>query len=281
MKHLNKVALVLFAIILMGCEEKVQKHDIVVSQQNLEKIWRLTEIEISDDFYNSANALEQRKIQGQIGQGYLLSLFPNGEVTRLIDNDMSVYQMHYFAKTDTSPSRLILENKSEKDTFSNLHIEEVKGFTFLTCDYKNIGRYKFHLVHDMLEDFKKDPYYSENNKWRIKSKKYESQKELKARIFNYLNHCKALLLSSTQRPNTKIRLMNSKGILKLFDGGVGLLAKEQVTTKWVHRFYSDSQASEVYDRLAQHFEERIIKKKTPAGWRLDDVSVIDSLISVY
>ena len=75
--------------------------------------------------------------------------------------------------------------------------------------------------------------------------------------------------------------MNSKGILRVFDGGIRLKPRTQITNKWLHKYYSDSQAYEVYDRLEKHFNKRVIKKKTAAGWRFDDASIIDSLITIY
>lgn len=280
-KLIKGIIFLICITVVYSCKQEKLSSSIAVSKNALEKVWRLTEVQVSDDFYHSSSSLDRRKVEGQISQGYLLSIFPNGEVTKLLANKMSVYQWTYFSGDEDKKPSIIFQNEKEKDTLSNIEIEEVKGFLFMTGQYNNIGLYKFHLEYEMLEDFKLDPYFSENNKWRIASKTYESQKELKNRIFNYLNHCKALLISSTQRKNTKIRLKNSEGILRIFDGGIGLKSQDKVNKKWIHRFYSDSQAHEVYDRLEKHFDNYVIIKKTSAGWRLDDASIIDSLISVY
>jgi hypothetical protein len=279
---MNKRYFLFFLLIFIcSCKQEVNFSKVLVTTDNLEGIWRLTEIEISDDFYHASNSLEQRKVHGQIGQGYILSIFPNKELTRLIDNDMSVYTWNLIVNNKSESPSLIIKNEVESDTFSNISIEDNQGYVFLSCQYKNIGTFKFHLENKMLEDFKEDPYFSENNKWRITSKTNESQKQLKARITNYLNHYRLLLLSSTKRPNTKIRLMNSEGILRVFDGGIGLKPRSQISKRWLYKYYSDSQAYKVYDRLEKHFKNRVIKKKTKAGWRLDNVSIIDSLITVY
>ena len=96
-----------------------------------------------------------------------------------------------------------------------------------------------------------------------------------------MTHYKSLLNSSAQRASSKIRLNQSEGILRVFDGGIGLKQRNQLPKKWIHSYYSDSQAYEVYDRLEKHFKNRVIKKKTQAGWRLDNASIIDSLLLVY
>lgn len=268
--------LLLSVLFIFACKEEVTYHKLDVTSESITKTWRLTEIVFDDAFYNSTGSHEKRVIQGQIGQGYLLTLFPDKVASRLIDNKFEVLEWEFSAD-----SILFVKNELTKDTFYVLGSEENKGYRFLECRYKNIGKYKFVEEHDMLSDITLDPYHPSLNTWRKAASEYETNAQLRKRIMNYLDHQKALLLSSSKRPNTKIRLKNSLGPLRIFDGGIGLKPKEQLPKEWLHTYFSDSQGYEVYDRLNKHFTKRIMSIDSTHGWRVDDYNLIDSLQKLY
>ncbi|NNL93741.1 MAG: hypothetical protein HKO66_15975, partial [Saprospiraceae bacterium] len=129
----------------------------------------------------------------------------------------------------------------------------------MTLNIDSVGEYTFHQEHEMLKDVKTDPYHHSNNKWRITPDKFEKKKELNQRMNNFLTHYKYLLSSASERPNSKIRLKHSLGILKIFDGGLGLKEEDDIPTDWLHSYFSDSQAVDMYKDINKHFRGKVIK----------------------
>lgn len=270
-----KIFGLLLCFAFVTCKNEKKEEAVAISQMTLTKSWRLTEILLSDEYIETSSRLDQRKVEGQIANTYLLNLFPDSVFTKLVKNNLIIGRWSY------QNNLLILSMEETNDTFNLQKIETNKGYHFLHATFKNHGHYTFVQEYNMLKDFKDDPYYPSNNLWRISAKEYETKKQLKERMINYLIHTKMLIQSSLKRENKKIRLGNSLGPIRIFDGGIGLRKKDAVPKEWLHTYFSDSQGYEVMDEMNKYFVNELIPTKDTSNWKIANIEIIDDLIQKF
>ncbi|MBT8231503.1 MAG: hypothetical protein HKO66_15970 [Saprospiraceae bacterium] len=83
-----------------------------INEENVSKIWRLTEINFNEKFYVESEPIDKRRIQGEINTGHILSLFSDGTATKLLGNDMEFMEWAL-----TNANNLILKYQDYADTF--------------------------------------------------------------------------------------------------------------------------------------------------------------------
>ncbi|NNL91195.1 MAG: hypothetical protein HKO66_03070, partial [Saprospiraceae bacterium] len=61
----------------------------------------------------------------------------------------------------------------------------------------------------------------------------------------------------------------------------GLKEEDDIPTDWLHSYFSDSQAVDMYKDINKHFRGKVIKGNQNDDWRIQNASILDSLIQFY
>lgn len=108
-----------------------------------------------------------------------------------------------------------------------------------------------------------DPFYPENNKWRIKPNHLETHAELKSRIIQCVLFYNKFLQDNAARRATRISFYGVPTCFKWYKGGISITNKDKLGQKWIECFYNKEQAVQ-----GQQMLEKIIEKKYK--WNRDE-----------
>ncbi len=115
---------------------------------------------------------------------------------------------------------------------------------------------------DMVSgEFLNDPSLYENNTWRIKPAKAESNEQLLDRLGNYIKHLAYILKAGADQKQQAVSFEFSEGLIKIYNGGIGIKPIDEVPLTWVNTCYSDEQALTAY----KMFEGYLITSKSYKG----------------
>jgi hypothetical protein len=129
-----------------------------------------------------------------------------------------------------------------------------------------------------LNDFKEDPFYAANNTWRIKPTLPEATAQIQDRLGNYFKHLAYLLKSASERKQTSISFEFSQGIVKIYDGGIGINPINIVPDSWAKTFYKNEDAFAAYKMFEKYLMTSSGYKGASTGnWYKDDYNILTSI----
>lgn len=156
-----------------------------ISPTDLQKSWRLSEVlSVSSPKAEMDEELRDKTERALVADGNVISFFPDNTYTQLNGYllDDGAWEMLGDREVKLGQQQLKIDK-----------IETIKGKTFLTGSLlkpKDGLTLKLKWTEDAkpLKNFKKDPFYPVNNRWRIKPKQPEDPAQIKERLLNYLLH---------------------------------------------------------------------------------------------
>ncbi len=129
-----------------------------------------------------------------------------------------------------------------------------------------------------MEAFRTDPYYEDNNVWRLKPAHAETKKEVLARLRNYILHSARLLHAADERRQQLISWEFSKGILQIYKSGIGIVPQEAIPEEWIATFYSREQAYLAHAILEDFLITTTYRGQSTGNWVKDDYAI---LMNIY
>lgn len=239
------------------------------TQKNFYGTWSLTEIESAEASSKSNNDsfLDEAMSKSELADGLKVSIFSDGKYARF--GGKTPYEAGFWKPNEESKLGLALNNSErlrlvKKDTSYVLHLT------------KQNKRYIFKLEGSALGNDKDDPFYPTNNIWR--GKVDASDTAIKVKVDNYVKHVSLILKSALERKAEVVDFSYSKGIVKIYNGGIGIISKDRVPEEWTNSFENEAAADKAY----QYFEDVLASGSYKGGstgdWIEDDYNI---LLSIY
>lgn len=166
----------------------------------------------------------------------------------------------------TSTTLLDLQEGKAEGQPGSLRMEK-GGLVFL---FQNVG--------PALKKDSEDPFYPSNNGWRKRSAVPETPAERQSRLAAYLKHLALLLKASKERKQEVVSFAFSKGPVRIYNGGIGILPYEQVPQEWKSTFSSDSSAQATYILFRDYLRSSSYQGAATGDWVDDDYNI---LLSIY
>lgn len=266
MKHLFPV--LALSLIIGACSKPINPADI-------QRSWRLSEvISVSTPKAGNEAEIKNKTEKALMANGNVISFFPDNTYTQLNGYilDDGAWEMQGDREVKLGQQSLKIEK-----------IETKNRETFLTGSLQRprdglILKLKWTEEAKPLNDFKKDPYYPDNNRWRIRPRQPESEGQLKARLLNYILHYALILNASLERKTDVVSFANSMGIVKIYRGGIGAIPWESVKQDWIDCFYSIEDAEKAYKLFNAHLAKGGVRGTSTGEWVKDDYQI---LMSIY
>lgn len=215
---------------------RVNPADILCQHWELENMEGVSSIELVMDpvtdlrifpvlsFFKDSFVVENPRNAIRIGKWHLtkqrqprLSLFFNDGIIK----EYSVLEI--------TSSSLLLSSKGIKDSL----------FIRLTSDAK---------VH---QNMRNDPFYPENNYWRIKAPYSENDSAIMERVKQCLRFYAFYFRDCIKRNKKTISFLGLPMIFQWYSGGIGLPEKEKLHESWIACFYDRRQAIRGYEILRE------------------------------
>jgi hypothetical protein len=260
----------LFAILFLSCKEEEKGK---IKEENLYGYWFTTPLpKLKNDVFGQGNI--DYEIQNP-ETPYLIALFPDGKSMRINADQYFSGKWDY----DTLNYKLAIHIKNKGFDFLTKERIEGKKSNYLVVSEqdKNLS---FRQVKTMLRNYKEDPFYPQNNLWRIKPKEEENDLQLKQRLFNYVKHCEYILRASLERKEDIISFEYSMGVLQFYRMSIGTTPLYSLENSWIETFYSREQAMKAYSIFDNYLTQINCKTNKTLSWVRDDLRVLERLIAV-
>jgi hypothetical protein len=210
-----------------------------------------------------------------VSKAVILSLFSDGTFTHLKSpNEYKNGKWNFI----NSKKAIVCNNSLSVDTFL-LNIDEGQSNELVQILYgKEKTRLSYFQNAEELKDFKEDPFYAANNTWRVKPTTEETTTQIQDRLGNYFKHIAYLLKSATERKQTSVSFEFSQGIVKIFDGGIGINPLSIVPESWAKTFYKDEDAYVAYKMFEKYLTTSGGYKGAATGnWYKDDYNILTNI----
>ena len=258
-----------------GIFEK-KTEEIQFSNNSLTGTWRLSHTGVAQNTSNSnTDSLRSELVQGGLPRDFLVSFFPDSSFTEISLNGEYLTGKWSYKEDDTMVTMLYQNGKTKtyKASYANekgLRLVTLESFTGTFLPLGGFGK--------SMEKFKEDPFFAANNTWRIKSADAEDKTQITVRLLDYLEHIGYLLKAAEIRKQQFISWEFSKGIIKVYNGGIGLVEKDKISSVWIDCFHTKEDAFQAYDILDNYLRTSAYKGKYTGSWVTTDYNIIISII---
>jgi hypothetical protein len=230
--RLFKAALLLF--ILSNCGGKAKN----IEQQIL-GIWRLSSYENSKQDKGNTNdplLAEASKFE-KAKEGIVLSIFPDHQYTVLKGEGEYEYGNWSF---DQAKNKITFKNKAKNQHFE-VAIADLENDLPQLKLLNQHEKFAYLQEAKLLKNYKEEPFHPSNNLWRIKANHLESKQEIIDRLGEYFKHMAYLLKAADQRNLKVISFEYSMGIIRIYNGGIGIVPVENIPQIWKDTYYNEEQ----------------------------------------
>ena len=261
---------ILIGLFLFGCTLQSS-----ITEEKIQKGWRLSEVVAVNGKDAKTAALIKELLQKTlISTGSVMHFFPDKTYT-----DLTNYSI--------KDGKWELVNGNElkfgENKISIQKLEVINSRTFMIGDLYLAGQnlnvtLKWVEEVPMLENFKEDPFYADNNKWRQKPEDKENEEQIKQRLLNYVLHFAYILKAASERKQNAVSFAHSLGIIQVYRGGVGAVSMEHIDDNWINCFYDSEDAKKAYDLFSLQLVNSSYNGGTTGEWIKDDYNILMSIV---
>lgn len=262
----------LISIIFTGCSPKNN------DEVTLPGTWRLYDAEHLETNSKDADPLLRNEdLKELVKDGDLLSLFEDGSFTDIKGDGFFKSGKWVFSQKnsilqliDQGKTGMTVKLKTERTASG----KQMLIFTSMRQDVV----FKFIKESEPLKEFKNDPFYPDNNQWRIKSKQKEDSAMLVNRLANYFRHLAFILKSAKERKQQVVSFEFSRGPAKIYNGGIGIYPFNIVPDSWKDTFFDHDDAFVAHLRFEDYLRTNHYRGAGIGDWIVDDYNI---LVSIY
>jgi hypothetical protein len=207
-------------------------------------------------------------------EGLLISFFPDHQCA--ITHAESGYTSATWSY-DAGLMALILKKQSGTDTLA-MKIDERQAIPRLIF-YSGRSEFIFRVFSELAPNYTEDPFFPEHNRWRMPADTLETNEQLVARLDNYFGHLARVLKSAIDHKQEAVSFQFSKGIVKIYNGGIGIVPLEKVPVNWILGFYDIDQAKAAYNLYQNYLRNSSHEGESTGKWFTDDYNLLVSVQS--
>lgn len=273
----------IYCIIIVGCNNQKNNLNNVTTvlttgaKTSILGSWRLSDITESGIVKNQDPLLASAKYKKTVQEGLIFSFYPNGMYTSVTGTGKYEYGKWNFVNNKKA---VYIVSNTTKDTLSlKLDNENERSLLYVTPKSKNVKQ-TFSRQNDLevQSDFELDPYYPDNNVWRIKPIRAENPQQIQDRLGNYMKHLAYILKQASDQKLRSVSFEFSQGIVKIYNGGIGIHPISIVPITWINTYYSKEQALLSYKMFESYLRSSNSYKGASTGeWYKDDYNILTSI----
>lgn len=251
--------LVFLFIIITSCHHKLKERWVLLEKKGsltseernrLNKIKFLINFRVND---YTADPLSGSFIQLSTLGKYNLrmnTIYSEGKWT--VTNDTTILLIA--STSDSIPLRVV---SCRNDT---LRIKFLTGNSFANYFNYLSNDEPLTFITDSISYFKKaNPYSYKLNKWALKANHKLTEKEIRAKLINYIDYLIAILKDPRDNSNYLDKVINPVCIA---NNGISLVRKNRVDPEWQNLFYTEEGFNTAYNLLQNTFRCNVNIKDT-------------------
>lgn len=251
-------------------EEKLVDDEIIGS-------WTLSEV-ITFDKENTdiKDAARTALANEKLTKGLILQFFPDSSYTMFEGGNIKHGSWSYLNETALKYGNetLKIDRFDKEGEMTALYASIRNNDNAMESAVKCVEEIK------KLKDYKEDPFYPGNNKWRKRPLTNETDEEIVARLSNYLLHNAYLLKAAYERNDVTVSFEYSRGIIKVFKGGIGVVKKNKINQTWKSYFYNEADAMKAFYLYSSYLDKQgVLRARSTGDWVKDDYELLMKLYS--
>lgn len=139
---------------------------------------------------------------------------------------------------------------------------------------------KIKLIADAKteDNLKDDPFYKENNLWRIKPSKPETEEQIKERLRQCVRFYKLFFDDNIKKEKQTISFQGLPGCFKWYTGGISIQKEENLDSKWISCFYNRQQAMQAHEIMENVIVKQYTWKRGERNWLKQTAPVLEQII---
>jgi hypothetical protein len=214
-------------------------------------------------------------LKKKVVSGEQICLLPDGNFTKIDGEGLFSFGKWNFKQEANVIVASSNENKSAIFTVKDKTNSKAQPSIEIT---KNGIVLKYTKVADQLASIKNEPYSFENNQWRIKPNRLETRNELLTRTAGYIKHLALLLKSTQERKQDIVSFTYTKGLVKIYNGGIGIHEYDNLPASWKNIFFNETNALQAYKHYYNYLDTSNYAGAATGKWVEDDYNI---LLSTY
>lgn len=177
---------------------------------------------------------------------------------------------------DEAAKTIILNNSIDRAK----DIYKIARVTYNELTLVNVGvnsstNLKFISPGKRFKDAKDEPYFLENNRWRIKPKIAESDAAIHQRLKDNLHFFILFYKSILAKDEKSVSFWGLPSCFKWYGGGVFLKKENELKENWVSCFYNKEQAMKAYALADKLLSQKYDWPKGESNWIRLNLAVVE------
>jgi hypothetical protein len=133
---------------------------------------------------------------------------------------------------------------------------------------------KFIAPGKRFKDANDEPYFLENNRWRIKPKNKESDSAIHQRLKENLYFFILFYKSALAKDDKAVSFWGLPSCFKWYGGAIFLKKKEELKENWINCFYNETQAMQAYALADKLLSQKYNWPKNEHNWLKLNLAVV-------
>ncbi|WP_353720560.1 hypothetical protein [Dyadobacter sp. 676] len=233
--------------------------------------WRISGVSTTDRGAVQPDGQPVTRHEADDKRNMLISFFPDSTFTRVTTEGEYTTGRWDF---DTAAHTIFLTSNRKTEEIGVFFSFADNGLRLVNFEFSPNESVSLIEYGRKLSRPQDDPYFGDNNWWRIKPDKPENDTQIRARLLNYLAHTASILKSAQIREQDYISMEFSQGIVKLYNVGIGVVKKDKIPATWLSSFYSVEEARKAYDMFEDYLFTGRHKKYQSGNWVRDDYNIL-------
>lgn len=200
-------------------------------------------------------------------------LCPDGTVVK---NPRNAIDFGHWA-FDESTKTIILNYKSgDKDVYKIAALAPDE-LIVINSGVGSVTKLKFVSAGKRYINKTDDPYYTDNNLWRIPPEKPEPDSLIRKRLKGYIHFHILFYRDNLAKEEKVISFYGFPTCLQWYGGGIGMVKEADLTENWFKCFYNNTQAMKAYKMMNDIFGKKYKWPKERMSWVKKNLLVLEQM----
>jgi hypothetical protein len=142
---------------------------------------------------------------------------------------------------------------------------------------KSSTNLKFISQAKRYKNAKDEPFFLENNRWRIKPKAKESDAEIHERLKQNLHFFVLFYKSTLDKDDKIVSFWGLPSCFKWYGGSIFIKKKDELKGDWINCFYNKEQAMKAYAIADKLIEQKYTWPKGERNWIKLNLAVLEQM----
>jgi hypothetical protein len=149
--------------------------------------------------------------------------------------------------------------------------------TLVNVGVNSATNLKFIAPGKRLSNPNAEPYFLENNRWRIKPKNKESDSAIHQRLKENLNFFILFYKSALAKEDKTVSFFGLPSCFKWYGGGIFIKKEEELKENWINCFYDRDQAMQAYKLADKLLSQKYTWPKGEQNWLKLNLAVVEMM----